>query len=296
VTENVSSPDEADPRESQEAREPRDAADARPIEVDGSVARPARVYDYVLGGKDNFAADREVAEHAAAARGDGGIDHARAAVKADREFLGRAVRYLVADAGVRQFLDIGTGIPHGDNIHEIAQNIAPESRIVYVDDDAVVLAHAHRLRKSSPQGATAYVDADPRQVDKVLRQAPETLDMSQPIAVTLFGTLHHVLDEDDPHKIVSRLLDAVPSGSYLAVSHLTDDIMTEAVTEAAKRINESGTGFRLIVRSGDSISRFFDGLVMVEPGLVTADRWHPDGAPASDGLEMPYYVAIGRKP
>ena len=255
MTENVSSPDEA--------------PDPRPIEVDGSVARPARVYDYVLGGKDNFAADRE--------------------------FLGRAVRYLVGEAGIRQFLDIGTGIPHGDNIHEIAQKIAPESRIVYVDDDAVVLAHAHRLRKSTPEGATAYVDAGPREVDKVLRQAPDTLDMSQPIAVTLFGTLHHVLDEDDPHKIVSRLLDAVPSGSYLAISHLTADIMTEAVTEAAKRINDAGTGFRLIVRSGDVISRFFDGLDLVEPGLVTADEWRPD-QPSSGGWEMPYYVAIGRKP
>jgi nucleotide-binding universal stress UspA family protein len=285
VTENVSSPGEAS-----------EGADPRPIEVDGSVARPARVYDYVLGGKDNFAADRDVAEHAAAAKGEGGIDHARAAVRADREFLGRAVRYLVTDAGIRQFLDIGTGIPHGDNIHEIAQKLAPESRIVYVDDDAVVLAHAHRLRKSTPEGATAYVDADPRQVDKVLRQAPDTLDMSQPIAVTLFGTLHHVLDEDEPHKIVSRLVDAVPSGSYLAISHLTADIMTEAVTEAAKRINESGTGFRLIVRSGEAILRFFDGLDMVEPGLVTADAWRPDGASDSGGWEMPYYVAIGRKP
>jgi hypothetical protein len=277
-------------------REPSDGPDPRPIEVDGSVARPARVYDYVLGGNDNFAADREVAEHAAAARGEEGIDHARAAVKADRDFLGRAVRYLVAEAGVRQFLDVGTGIPHGDNIHEIAQGIAPESRIVYVDDDAVVLAHAHRLRKSRPEGATAYIDADPREVDKVLRQAPETLDMSQPIAVTLFGTLHHVLDEHEPHKIVSRLLEAVPSGSYLAVSHLTADIMTEAVTEAAKRINESGTGFRLIVRGGDEISRFFDGLDIVEPGLVTADKWRPDEPVAPGGWEMPYYVAIGRKP
>jgi S-adenosyl methyltransferase len=282
VTENVSSPDEA--------------PDARPIEVDGSVARPARVYDYVLGGKDNFAADREVAEHAAAVSSEGGIDHARAAVKADREFLGRAVRYLVADAGVRQFLDVGTGIPHEDNIHEIAQKLAPEARIVYVDDDAVVLAHAHRLRKSTAEGATAYVDANPCEVDKVLRQAPDTLDMSQPIAVTLFGTLHHVLDEDEPHKVVSRLVDAVPSGSYLAISHLTDDIMTEEVTEAAKRINESGTGFRLIVRSGDAIARFFDGLDMVEPGLVTADKWRPDEATSSDARQMPYYVAIGRKP
>jgi hypothetical protein len=290
-------PDDAgEPTGASEAAEGTEGTEARPIEVDGSVARPARVYDYVAGGKDNFAADRQVAEHAAAARGERGIEHARAAVQADREFLGRAVRFLVAEAGVRQFLDIGTGIPRDENIHEIAQGIAPESRILYVDDDAVVLAHAHRLRKSTSEGATGYIDADLRQTDRVLRLAPDTLDMGQPIAVTLFGTLHHVLDEDDPHKIVSRLLDAVPSGSYLAISHLTDDIMKDEVTEAAKRINESGTGFRLIVRSGEDIARFFDGLDLVEPGLVTADNWRPDTPASSGGWEMPYYVAIGRKP
>jgi hypothetical protein len=266
-----------------------------PPDVDGSVARPARVYDYVLGGRDNFAADREVAQHASAA-GEGGLDHARAAVKADREFLGRAVRYLVAEAGVRQLLDVGTGIPREDNVHEIAQEIAPESRIVYVDDDAVVLAHAHRLRSSTAQGATAYLDADHREIDEVLRQVPRTLDMSQPIAVTLFGTLQHVIDDDRPHEVVSRLLGAVPSGSYLAVSHLTSDVMTEEVTEAAKRINESGTGFRLIVRSGEEIARFFDGLDLVEPGLVTVDKWRPDDTTASGGWDVPYYGAIGRKP
>ncbi len=270
--------------------------EARPVEVDASVARPARVYDYMLGGKDNFAADRRVAEHAAAARGGGGIEHARAAVRADREFLGRAVHYLADEAGIRQFLDIGCGIPRDDNIHVIAQKIAPECRAVYVDDDAVVLAHARRLRRSTPEGRAAYVHATPRETGTVLRQARDTLDMAQPVAVTLFGTLHHVPDQDRPHAIVARLLDAVPPGSYLGISHLTADVMTGAVTDAARRINEAGSGFRLIVRGRDEIARFFDGLDLVDPGLVTVDRGRPDGPPAPEGWEMPYWVGVGRKP
>jgi S-adenosyl methyltransferase len=270
--------------------------DGRPIEVDGSTAQRARVYDYVSGGRDNFAADREVAEHAAAAIPDTGLDHARAAVKADREFLARAVHYLVAGAGIRQILDIGTGIPHEDNIHEIAQKIAPESRIVYVDDDAVVLAHAHRLRRSAPEGATAYVDADLRQPETILERAAATLDMARPMAVTLFGTLHHIGDEDEPHRLVRQFVDAAPPGSYLAVSHLTNDVLTEAVNEAAKRVNEAGGAFKLVVRSRADILAFFDGLDLVEPGLVPADQWRPEPGSTADGWEIPYYVGIGCKP
>jgi hypothetical protein len=289
VTEDVPGPTD------QQAPGAGEAVEPRPIEVDGSTARPARVYDYVLGGKDNFAADRQVAEYASAAEGDTGIDHARAAVKADREFLVRAVRYLVAEAGIRQILDIGTGIPHQDNIHEIAQRIAPESRIVYVDDDAVVLAHAHRLRRSAAEGATAYVDTDLHDPGAILRRAAATLDMTQPVAVTLFGTLHHVCDEDGPHRLVRRFVDAVPPGSYLAVSHLTNDVLTESVNEAAKRINESGTGFRLEVRGRADILAFFDGLELVEPGLVPADEWRPDPTFTADAWEVPYYAGVGRK-
>lgn len=290
MTDNVPGPTD------QQAPEPREGVDARPIEVDGSTARPARVYDYVLGGKDNFAADRQVAEHASAAIGDTGFDHAQAAVKADREFLVRSVRHLVAESGIRQILDIGTGIPHQDNIHEIAQKIAPESRVVYVDDDAVVLAHAHRLRRSTPEGATAYVDTDLRDPGAILRQASATLDMAQPIAVTFFGTLHHVCDEDQPHRLVRRFVDAVPSGSYLAISHLTNDVLTDAVNEAAKRINEAGTGFKLVVRCRADILGFFDGLELVEPGLVPADQWRPEPTSSADGWEVPYYGGIARKP
>jgi hypothetical protein len=267
--------------------------DARPIEVDGSVARPARVYDYVLGGRDNFASDRATAEHASAVS-PGGIDHARAAVRAERAFVERAVRYVVADMGIRQFLDVGTGIPSTVNIHEIAQDIASDARIVYVDDDAVVLAHAHTLRKSTADGATAYIDGDIRDPEPILRLATKTLDLAQPVAVTLFGTLHHFAAEDRPYEVVARLIDAVPPGSYLVLTHLTPDILTDEVTEAAKRVNEQ-TGFRLILRTRDEVSRFFDGLELVDPGVVHVDEWRPGGTPVSDGWVTPYYGAVGRK-
>jgi nucleotide-binding universal stress UspA family protein len=295
VTDEVLGPTDDQMRQAGGPADTSEAAETRPIEVDGSTARPARVYDYVSGGKDNFAADRQVAEHASAAIGETGFDHAQAAVKADREFLIRAVRYLVAEAGIRQILDIGTGIPHQDNIHEIAQRIAPESRVVYVDDDAVVLAHAHRLRRSTPEGATAYIDTDLRRPAQVLDQASATLDLDRPLAVTFFGTLHHVCDEDEPHRLVRRFVDAASPASYLAISHLTNDVLTEAVNEAAKRINEAGTGFKLVVRGRADILGFFDGLDLVEPGLVPADEWRPDDTSTVDGREVPYYAGVGRK-
>src|SRR5262245_13910270 len=162
-----------------------------PIEIANDVAHPARVYDYVRGGDDNFNADREVADFAAAA-GSGGLDHARAAVQANEAFHNRAVAYLAGDAGIRQFLEIGTGIPTEGNTHQIAQGIAPESRVVYTDDDPVVLAHAHTLRKSAPPGATAYVSANPRDPDTILRQAATVLDLGQPIAVVIVAILYHI--------------------------------------------------------------------------------------------------------
>jgi hypothetical protein len=268
---------------------------ARAVEVAGDVAHPARVYDYVRGGKDNFDADRKTAEHAAAA-GSGGLDHARAAVDTNQQFLARAVRYLVSEAGVRQFLDIGTGIPGDDNTHEIAQELAPESRVVYVDDDAVVLANAHVLRKSTPEGATAYVDGNPREPDKILARVPETLDLTKPVAILLVGILYHVTDDEDPYGIVRRLLDAVPAGSHLVISHLTADILTDEVREAAKRINEQ-PGFNLVLRSHDEVLRFFAGLEVVEPGVVPVDRWRPDPdtPPPSEEFPTPFYGAMGRK-
>jgi hypothetical protein len=268
---------------------------ARPVEIAGDVAHPARVYDYVLGGKDNFAADRETAEHAVSVPG--GLDRARAAAEANKAFRARAVRYLVAEAGIRQLLEIGTGVPDSENTHEIAQRLAPESRVVYVDEDAVVLANAHVLRKSTPEGATAYVDGDVRDPEGILAQVPATLDLAQPVAILFVGILNHVTDADDPYGIVGRLLDAVPPGSHLVISHVTSDIMAEEVTGAAKHINEKA-GFKLVPRTRDDVSRFFDGLEMVEPGVVPVDQWRPDGGTPgpSEKWPAPFYGALGRKP
>jgi S-adenosyl methyltransferase len=274
----------------------RGAPPARPVEIAGDVAHPARVYDYVLGGKDNFAADRQTAEQVAAAAA-GGLDRARAAAEANKAFRARAVRYLVAEAGVRQLLEVGTGVPDGENVHEIAQRLAPESRVVYVDDDPVVLANAHVLRKSTPEGAAAYVYGDVRDPEGILAHLPATLDLAQPIAILFVGILNHVIDADDPYGVVGRLLDAVPPGSHLVISHVTSDVMGEEVASAAKLINEQ-PGFKLVPRTRDEVSRFFDRLELVEPGVVLIDQWSPDeGTPAPpEEWPAPFYGAVGRKP
>jgi hypothetical protein len=247
------------------------AAGIDPAAFDTSVAHIARVYDYWLGGKDNFAADREAAEQAIAAN-----PGVRNGVLANRAFLARAVRYLAADRGVRQFLDIGTGIPTADNTHEVAQAVAPESRIVYVDSDPVVLLHARSLLASHPAGAADYIDADLRDTGTILTAAARTLDFSQPIAIMLLLILHLIPDEDDPYRIVATLLDAVPSGSYLVITHVAADIEVEAMAEMAQRLNrmvaQKGT-----MRTKAQIARFFDGLELTQPGIVQPQLWQPTG-------------------
>src|SRR5262245_9050996 len=267
-----------------------------PIEIAHDVAHPARVYDYVRGGDDNFTADREVADFAAAAVS-GGFDHARAAVQANEAFHARSVTYLAREAGIRQFLEIAAGIPTDENTHEIAQRIAPESRVVYADDDPVVLAHAHTLRKSASKGATAYVNANLRDPDAILQQAQTVLDLGQPVAVVIAAILHHIPEEDDPYHIVARFVDAVPSGSFLVISHLTSDIIANEVTEAARRINEQ-PGFTLVLRTHDQICRFLDGTEPLPPGLVPVDRWHAPGSPPPPPGDWPtpFYGAVARKP
>jgi hypothetical protein len=267
-----------------------------PYDIAGDVAHPARVYDYVRGGNDNFAADRETADFAAAA-GSGGLDHARAAVRANQTFLARAVTHLAAGAGLRQYLEVGTVVPADGTTHEIAQGIAPESRVVYANDDPVVLAHAHTLRKSTREGATAYVNADPRDPDTILRQAGATLDLDRPVGIVLGAILHHICDRDDPYRIVARLLDGTAPGSYLVISHLTSDILSDEVAEAARRINQQ-PGFTLNLRTNDEICRFFDGLELLPPGLVPVDRWHAPGTPAPEPepWPMPFVGGTGRKP
>ena len=239
-------------------------------EIDTSVPHIARVYDYWLGGKDNFAPDRAAAE--AAMREDPNVVEG---VRGNRAFLARAVRYLAGQAGVRQFLDIGTGIPAADNTHEVAQDVARECRVVYVDNDPIVLSHARALLTSEPGGATAYLDQDLRNVAEIIRAAAGTLDFTEPVAVMLIGILHCIPDEDDPAGVIRQLMDAVPPGSYLAISHPANDINSPGVGRLASRLNEL-MPMKLRFRARAEVARFFDGLELVEPGLVRAPEWRPD--------------------
>jgi S-adenosyl methyltransferase len=264
------------------------SAPVEPPTFDTSVAHIARVYNYWLGGKDNYAADRLAGEEAISA-----YPGLVSSVRANRAFLARAVRYLAAEAGVRQFLDIGTGIPSANNTHEVAQSVAPDARVVYVDNDPVVLAHARALLTSSPSGATDYLDADLRDTGTILSQAARTLDFGRPVAVMLVAILHLIGDADDPRAIVRGLLDAVPAGSYLALSHVASDIEPEAMAEMAKRLNrlmaEKGT-----YRSQAEVTRFFDGLELLPPGVVRIQQWRPD-TEAEATARAAMWGGIGRK-
>ena len=239
-------------------------------DIDISVAHVARVYDYWLGGKTNFASDRIAAQAALRA-----APHIEEGVRGNRAFLARTVRYLAGEAGVRQFLDIGTGIPAADNTHDVAQAQAPECRVVYVDNDPIVLAHARALLISGDEGTTSYLDEDLRNVAEILRAAAGLLDFTQPVAVLLIGILQCIPDEDDPVGIIKRLMDAVPAGSYLAISHPASDIDIEGIRDLTSRLNEL-MPMRLRFRSRAQVAAFFDGLELVEPGLVRIPEWRPD--------------------
>jgi O-methyltransferase involved in polyketide biosynthesis len=255
---------------------------------DTGVAHPARVYNYWLGGKDNYAADREAAEQAVAAN-----PNILPGVRANRAFLRRAVQYLAGEAGIRQFLDIGTGLPTVDNTHEVAQSIAPDARIVYVDNDPIVLAHARALLTSTPEGATAYVAADAGDTDRILAEAASVLDFSQPIAVMFLMILQYIPDEGQPQQIVARLMDAVPPGSYLVHSDTTGDVDTERVATATARLNARLGPAQLHRRTREQIAAYFTGLDMVEPGLVLLPEWRALANPAH---LIPCYAGVGRKP
>jgi len=237
---------------------------------DTSVAHVARVYNYWLGGKDNFAADRAAAEQAMAAFPD--IVYS---ARANRAFLRRAVTFLAGTAGIRQFLDIGTGIPSANNTHEVAQSIAPDCRIVYVDNDPVVLAHARALLTSAPEGATDYIDADLRDAGQILAKAAETLDFSQPVAIMLMAILQHLSDDHDPYGIVAQLVAAVPAGSYLALSHPARDIHAAEMAEMAKRLNMM-MAEKVTFRSQGEVAPFFAGLELIEPGMTNVPDWRPE--------------------
>lgn len=269
-----------------------------PTDLRTDVPHTARMYDYWLGGKDHFAADREGAERAAAV-----FPGVRLAARANRRFLGRAVRWLVREAGIRQFLDIGTGIPTAANTHVVAQQAAPDSRVVYVDNDPIVLAHARALLTSTPQGRTAFIDADLRKPETILEHPTlrGTLDLDQPVALLLVAILHFFPDsagDDDPFRIVRRLVDALPSGSYLTLTHATADF---APTEwnAFLRVTRDQNGIPGQLRSREEVLGFFDRLDLVAPGLEPVYRWHPDGDEPESPEELlisSVYGAVARKP
>ncbi len=258
-----------------------------PPGLDTSVAHIARVYNYWLGGKDNFAADRALAEQFIAA--DPAVI---AGVRSNRAFLTRAVHYLATDAGIRQFLDIGTGIPTAGNTHEVAQRAAPDSRVVYVDNDPMVLLHARALLTSDPAGATDFIDADLRDTATILARAARMLDFTRPVAVLLVGILHCIPDKDDPRGIVARLMDAAAPGSYLVISHPAADIHADAMAEGAALMNRSLAG-QITFRGRAEVARLFDGLELVEPGLVSTTQWRP--GPGVDTRPLPGWVGVARK-
>ncbi len=268
-----------------------DGTEQTPL-VDTTVAHSARRYDYWLGGKDNFAADRESGDAIAAA-----FPTVRTAVIENRRFVGRAVAFLAEHAGIRQFLDIGTGIPTSPNVHEIAQRIAPASRVVYVDNDPIVLAHARALLASSPEGATAYIDADLRDPDKIINDADlrDTLDFSRPMALVLGAILHFIPDGDDPYEIVARLVGALPKDSYLVMSHTTNDFLTPQ--EVAEIV--SGRYGPFFARSEAEFTRFFEGCELVPPGIVSVAEWRAEAEPqprptAADAYTYCAVAAVNR--
>ena len=255
---------------------------------------PARRYDYLLGGKDNFAADRESGDRLVAAH-----PGVKTSVMANRAFLRRSVRFLTGEAGLRQFLDIGTGLPTRPNVHEVAQSIAPESRIVYADNDPLVLTHARALLTSSRQGTTGYVDADLRGPQEILNDVDlrATLDLHQPVGLLLLAVMHFITDERQPNDIVRQLLAALPSGSYLAMSHVTYDPLPEPIV-AKLNEEQQRTGEQFQPRSLKEFERFFAGLELVEPGITLVSDWRPDdeSGPRPPDAFAALYAAVARVP
>jgi len=258
---------------------------------DASVPNPARMWNYWVGGKDNFAADREAANKVQAA-----MPSLPLIAKSVRLFLIDVVHSLTVDHGIRQFLDIGTGLPTADNTHDVAQRAAPQSRIVYADYDPVVLSHARALLTSTPEGQTDYIQADLRDTDAILTAASRTLDFSQPIAVLLLAILHFIPDADDPYGIVRKLMGALPPGSFLVICHAPSDIHPDQVAEMTRRYNESASA-QMRARSHDEVTQFFSGLEMIGPGVVPLAQWLRPGHDSADGSSaLAGYVGVGRKP
>lgn len=262
--------------------------------IDTTRPHPARMYDYYLGGKDHYEADRLAAEKIVAIN-----PHATIGAHANRMFMHRATRWLAAEAGIRQFLDIGTGIPTEPNLHQVAQQVAPEARVVYADNDPIVLTHARALLRSTPEGRTAYIQADVREPGKILDAAElrEVLDPGKPVALSLIALLHFVTDEMGAQTIVRRLIEALPSGSYLVVTHGSADFSPETAARAVATYKEAG--IPLQARSRAEVAAFFEGLELVEPGVVPSHRWKPDPDQEYSDITDAQgggYGAVARKP
>ena len=274
---------------SQDERAAGAAAAGQPV-FDTSVANPARIWDYWLGGKDHFEADREAADKVIEV-----LPTMPLLARLARRQQIETVRLLAGRYGIRQFLDIGTGLPTADNTHEIAQRAAPGARIVYVDNDPVVISHARALLTSSPEGATDYLQADLRDTAAVLTGAARTLDFGQPVAVLFMGVLHFIPDADDPYRIVARMMDATVAGSYLVIGHGASDIQADAVPEMTRRYNARSSA-SLTLRTRDQVARFFDGLELIGPGVVPLSQWWPaDEVNAGAASGVIGYCGMARK-
>src|SRR5260370_23904584 len=269
-----------------------EAAAAQPSAVfDTTVSHSARIWNYWLGGKANCAAVWEAGDRVALM-----LPSIVPQARADRAFLGRAIRYLAGEAGIRQFLDIGTGLPTADNTHEVAQRVAAESRIVYADNDPLVLAHARALLTSTPQGVCDYIDGDLRDPDNILVEAARTLDFAQPVALMLLGILHHIPDIGEAYAIVRRLVAALAPGSFVAINHSTSAVHGAAMEEAVQHWCKGGTP-SITLRTPQQIARFFDVLDLLEPGVVSCSRWRPDLTPlGGQPLEVDEFCGVARKP
>lgn len=262
-----------------------------PVEIDTSNPHPARMYDWYLGGKDNYPVDEAMGRQMLA------LDpRVPVMARVNRAFMHRTTSWL-AGQGIRQFLDVGTGIPTEPNLHQVAQRIAPDARVVYCDNDPIVLAHAAALLRGTDEGTTEYLQADVRDPDTILDGARKVLDLSRPVALSLIALLHFVSDEDGAHELVGRLLAELPSGSHLVITHATADFTPEESQAATEKLKAAGV--TLALRSREEFARFFTGLELIDPGIEVPHRWHPelgDPVPGQDDGVIPGYGAVGRKP
>jgi O-methyltransferase involved in polyketide biosynthesis len=265
-------------------------ASVEPSEIDShsSVPQSARIWNYWLGGKDNYEADRAAGDAVLAQ-----IPDIADGARAERAFLIRVVRYLVAECGIRQFLDVGTGLPTLNNTHEVAQATDPTCRIVYVDNDPIVMAHARALLIGTPEGATAYLHADLREPDAILDAAKRTLDFDQPVGLMLLGVVNHIMDDEQAHGSVARLVSVLAPGSMMVLTHSTAEVHGERMLRVMRETTERG-GTPIRARDRGEIARFFDGMELLEPGVVSCSRWRPDAVDVGETREVYLFGGVGR--